>query len=363
MNEKAEDESEKSFEPTQRRLDEARKRGEIPQSADLVTAASYGGFLLATSAFGAASLLALGGVLGTLLAQAAPLSGEVFSGSPQPLWAGLLGKTVGALWPWFALPAAVALLALIGQRALVVAPQRIAPRLSRLSPLAQARQKFGTEGFVAFGKGCFKVALYATVLGLTLSDATPRLVGLAAEPPETVMLALLGTLLDLLERIVLVALALGLADMVWQRLAFRRRHMMSRKEMTDEMKESEGDPHLKHQRRQKGIGIAMNKMLNEVPEASVVIVNPTHYAVALKWDRATGGAPVCVAKGVDEMAARIRERAMEAGVPIRRDPPTARAIYASVEIGQEVARPEWRAVAAAIRFAERLRARAKGAAR
>jgi flagellar biosynthetic protein FlhB len=104
-------------------------------------------------------------------------------------------------------------------------------------------------------------------------------------------------------------------------------------------------------------------MLNEVPDASVVIVNPTHYAVALKWDRAAGGAPVCVAKGVDEMAARIRERAMEAGVPIRHDPPTARAIYAGVEIGQPVARPEWRAVAAAIRFAERLRARTRGTVR
>lgn len=359
----SEDESEKSFEPTQRRLDEARKRGEIPQSADLVTAASYGGFLLAALAFGGGSLVALGGVLRTLLAQAAPLSDQAFSGSFQPYWAGLFGETLGALWPWFALPAALALLGLIGQQSLVIAPQRIAPRASRVSPMAQLGQKFGTEGLVAFGKGCLKVALYATVMGLTLADATPRLVGLAAEPPETVMLALLYVLLELLKQVVLVALALGVVDLVWQRLSFRRRHMMSRKEMTDEMKDSEGDPHLKQQRRQKGISIAMNQMLKEVSEASVVIVNPTHYAVALQWDRATGGAPICVAKGVDQMAARIRERAIEAGVPIRRDPPTARAIYASVEIGQEIARPEWRAVAAAIRFAERLRARAKGAVR
>jgi hypothetical protein len=96
---------------------------------------------------------------------------------------------------------------------------------------------------------------------------------------------------------------------------------MSRQEVTDEMKDSEGDPHLKQQRRQKAVGIAMNRMLEEVPTASVVIVNPTHYAVALRWNRATGGAPVVVAKGVDEMAARIRERAAAAGVPIRRDPP------------------------------------------
>jgi len=359
----AEDESEKSFEPSQRRLDEARKRGEVAQSADLVTAASYGGFVLAATMFGAGSLLALGGVLKTLLAQAAPLSQQVFAGSPQPFWTNLFAGSTRAMWPWFALPAALALFSLIGQRSMVVAPDRIVPKLSRISPLAQLGHKFGTEGLVAFGKGCVKVALYATVMGLTLAEATPRLVGLAAEPSRIVMLALLGILLNLLKQIVLVALVLGIADLLWQRLAFQRRHMMSRKEMTEEMKESEGDPHVKQQRRQKGISIAMNRMLNDVPDASVVIVNPTHYAVALKWDRIAGGAPICVAKGMDELAARIRERAIEAGVPIRRDPPTARAIYASVEIGQEIARPEWRAVAAAIRFAERLRARAKATAR
>jgi flagellar biosynthetic protein FlhB len=363
MSQGAEEESEKSYEPSQHRLDEARKRGEVPQSADLATAAGYVGFFLAASAFGAASLLALGGALEMLLAQAAPLSEQVFSGSGQPLWAGVLGEAGGALWPWFALPAAAALLCLLAQRAIVVAPEKLAPRLSRISPLAQARHKFGAEGLAGFAKGCFKVALYGTALGLTLSDTTPRLVGFAAQEPGAIVLAMLETALDLLGKVVVVALALGLADLVWQHRAFRRRHMMTRKEMTDEVKESEGDPHMKQQRRQKGIGIAMNRMLSDVPSASVVIVNPTHYAVALRWDRAAGGAPVCVAKGVDELAARIRERAMEAGVPIRRDPPTARAIYASVEIGQEIGRPEWRAVAAAIRFAERLRAKAKDATR
>jgi flagellar biosynthetic protein FlhB len=135
--------------------------------------------------------------------------------------------------------------------------------------------------------------------------------------------------------------------------------MMTRKEMTDEMKESEGDPHVKGQRRSRAIAIATNRMLADVDAADVVVVNPTHYAVALKWDRVRGDAPRCVAKGVDEVAARIRERATLAGVPIHRDPPTARALHASLEIGDEVARADWRAVAAAIRFAEKMRARAR----
>ena len=125
----------------------------------------------------------------------------------------------------------------------------------------------------------------------------------------------------------------------------------------DEAKASEGDPHVKQQRRQKGYEIAMNQMLADVPKADVVVVNPTHYAVALKWSRLPGEAPVCVAKGVDEIAAQIREVAMEAGVPIHRDPPTARAIHATVRIGEEIRPEHYQAIAAAIRFAEKMRAR------
>ncbi|NCM97925.1 MAG: flagellar biosynthesis protein FlhB, partial [Rhodobacterales bacterium] len=131
------------------------------------------------------------------------------------------------------------------------------------------------------------------------------------------------------------------------------------KEMMDENKDSEGDPHTKAARRQRGYDIATNRMLEDVPQADVIVVNPTHYAVALKWDRAARRAPVCVAKGVDEIAARIRERAAAAGVPIHRDPPTARALHASVEIGQEIRPDQYRAVAAAIRFAEAMRKRAR----
>ena len=110
-----------------------------------------------------------------------------------------------------------------------------------------------------------------------------------------------------------------------------------------------------------GRDIATNQMLADVPEADVVIVNPEHFAVALKWDRKRGTAPVCVAKGVDEIAARIRETATEHGVPIFRDPPTARTLFATVEIGEEVKADLYKAVAAAIRFADTMRKRARGA--
>ncbi len=118
-------------------------------------------------------------------------------------------------------------------------------------------------------------------------------------------------------------------DYGWQYLQHRRRNRMSRQEMVDEHKDSDGDPHMKGHRRQRGREIAMSQMLQDVAKADVIVVNPTHYAVALKWKRGDKTAPICLAKGVDDVAARIREKAAEVGIPIHRDPPTARAIYAS----------------------------------
>ncbi len=151
----------------------------------------------------------------------------------------------------------------------------------------------------------------------------------------------------------------GLADLLWQRFDHARKLMMSFQELRDEAKESEGDPHLKSERRRRGQEIATNRMLADVPTADVVVVNPTHYAVALKWSREKGSAPVCVAKGVDEVALRIREAATVAGVPIRSDPPTARALHATTELGEEISHEHYAAVAAAIRFSEEIRAKAR----
>ena len=155
----------------------------------------------------------------------------------------------------------------------------------------------------------------------------------------------------------LVSAAIGAVDFMWQKAEHIRKNRMSRKELVDEAKQQEGDPHMKGQRRQRAQEIAMNQMLGDVPGADVVIVNPTHYAVALKWSRLPGAAPECVAKGVDQIAFRIREIAEEAAVPIHSDPPTARALFAMVEIGQEVHPEHYQAVAAAIKFAEAMRAK------
>ncbi|SHJ05519.1 EscU/YscU/HrcU family type III secretion system export apparatus switch protein [Wenxinia saemankumensis] len=356
-----EDGAEKSYEPTQRRLDEARRKGEVPRSADAATAAGYLGFLVAALAFGPASLLALGTTLMLPLDRADALAGAIFGTGPhpasgRPLAGGLLTGIGAAMAPWLLLPGIFALLAYVAQQALVFAPSRIAPKADRLSPLQGIKQKFGRNGLFEFAKSAVKLTIYGLILGLFVWMRMPTLVATLAMDPVIVTAQLGQIAIDLMWIVVIVAAALALIDVVWQRGEHRRRHMMSRKELRDEMKESEGDPQLKQQRRQKGVSLALNQMLAEVPKADVVIVNPVHYAVALGWDRAGGGAPVCLAKGTDEIALRIREIAVEHAIPIHADPPTARALHAALDLGDEIATEHYKAVAAAIRFADRLRA-------
>ncbi|MCR8724361.1 EscU/YscU/HrcU family type III secretion system export apparatus switch protein [Frigidibacter sp. ROC022] len=349
----------KEFDPSQRKLDEARKSGDVPKSADLTSAAAQGGFLLALTAIGAASVERLGAALAQMLSDAARLSDRIFDGGTQAFAGATLIAVIGPVLPWFAIPALCAIAALAAQRGFAVSGDKLLPKLDRINPLRNAAQKFGANGLFEFAKSAVKLLVIALVLGLFLSGRLADLIRTAQQPDRLGMAVLVSTLLGFLTLSVLIAGAIGGIDLLWQRHSHNRKLRMSRKEMRDEHKSSEGDPHVKQQRRQKGYDIATNRMLTEVPKADVVIVNPTHFAVALKWERKPGHAPICTAKGVDEVAARIRAAAMEAGVPIRHDPPTARALYATIEIGREIHPDHYRTVAAAIRFAESLRAKAR----
>ncbi|MGH6915997.1 MAG: EscU/YscU/HrcU family type III secretion system export apparatus switch protein, partial [Geminicoccales bacterium] len=174
--------------------------------------------------------------------------------------------------------------------------------------------------------------------------------------------ALGPSLLEMTQRMLLPLLALtgvvAAADYVWQRFDHLKRQRMTHQEAREEQKHTEVDPHLKQSRRERAVAIATNRMLRDVPTADVVITNPTHYAVALRWDRARlGSAPHCVAKGADEIALRIRQIAQGHGVVAFEDRPLARSLYDLVEIGTEIRVEHYRAVAAALNYAGRQRAK------
>jgi len=353
-----EDSAEKEYEPTERKLQEARKRGEVPKSNELHVAAAYGGLLIAGFGVGSAAFASFGTAGMVLLDQADTLAPMFLDGHTGPV-AGILGEVLLATAPWFIIPMIMVLAAVFAQQAMVFAPEKLEPKLSRISPISIAKQKFGGDGLFEFAKSAAKLVVISILLGVFLVVRLPEILETIYFEPGLVTVRLMELIAEFLFIVLIFALAVGAVDFFYQRASHMRKNRMTRKEMMDEMKNSEGDPHMKAQRRQRAQEIAMNKMLTDVPSADVVIVNPTHYAVALKWNRASGGAPICVAKGVDEIAARIREKAMEAGVPIHSDPPTARALYGAIEIGREIWPEHYKAVAAAIRFAEKMRARAR----
>ncbi|MEX0317843.1 MAG: flagellar type III secretion system protein FlhB [Ruegeria sp.] len=357
------DDSEKSFDPTPQKLLKAREKGEIAKSNDLSVVAGYAGLLLALLAIGKVTVEQLGTTLMVLIDQSDQLSALVLDGPAGGPVGGILGRVAVSVLALFTVPAAAVVLSLLAQRALVFAPSKLSPKLSRISLVSNAKNKFGRGGLFEFAKSFAKLLLYSVCLALFLrANLTEIVAASAAQAPIAIML-MMSLLTRFMFIVIAVALAIGVVDYLWQYSEHIRKNRMSRKEIMDETKDAEGDPHMKQQRRQRGQEIAMTQMMADVPTADVVIVNPSHFAVALKWSRAPGAAPVCVAKGVDEIAAAIRAAASEVGVPIHSDPPTARALHATVEIGQEIAEEHYRPVAAAIRFAEVMRKRAKGSIR
>ncbi|TPE52503.1 EscU/YscU/HrcU family type III secretion system export apparatus switch protein [Amaricoccus solimangrovi] len=358
MSGEGESAGEKSFEATPQRLAEARAKGDVPKSTDATAAAGYLALLAALSLSGAAAVTGAGSALMTFLANADRL--HLLAPGGPGVAAGLLGAVLVPLAPLFLAPAGAVALCLFAQRAVVLSGDRIRPKAARLSLLANARNRFGPDGLVEFAKGLVKLLAIAGALLFYLSREADRIIGAAAADPRVLGGLMARTLVALLAITAAIATAIGAADLVWQRLSHARKLRMTLQEVKEEHRRSEGDAHVKGERRRRGQDFALNQMLIEVPKAAVVIVNPTHYAVALRWSRAKGSAPVCVAKGVDAAAARIREAAEAAGVPIHDDPPTARALHATVEIGQEIRPEQYRAVAAAVRFADRMRAAARG---
>ncbi len=347
------DASEKSHEPTQKKLDDARKKGEVARSNDINVTLSYFGIWIFILSVGGA----VGSDLGTSLQLALSKAFDTrnllaFSSSYFAPFLLSGGKFVAL---FAIIPATLIVLALIAQRALLFTPSKIKPKLSRISVLKNAKNKFGRSGLFEFAKSFTKLMVYSLCLALFLKWNFDSIVGASAGSERGALLVLFSLLKSFLSIAVLIAAVIGGIDLGWQILEHQRKNRMSHKEMRDELKDSEGDPHLKQARRGRAQEIALGQMMADVPLADVIIVNPTHYAVALKWEGARTSAPVCVAKGVDEIAKRIREIAQDSDVPIHSDPPTARALFAVVEIGDEIQPEHYAAVAVAIRFAETLK--------
>ncbi len=353
------DDTEKSFEPTPRKLQEARKKGDVPRSQDLnATAAYFGLFLALLVAVGGALAEGATGML-VFLDQPHDLAELFFEGSAIAPTGQALSQSLPLLAILFGFPILCVLLSAIAQQSITFAPSKLEPKLSRISPVSVAKQKFGTAGLFEWFKSFLKLIIFSVCLAVFIFVEIERII-VTPKLEAKISLSYLGNLiLSFLGIVIIVSAVIGAVDFFFQRFEHHRKLRMSRKEVQDEAKEAEGDPFLKQERMQRGRERAMAQSIKDVETADVVITNPTHFAVALHWSREAGSAPVCVAKGADEIARAIRERAFEHNVPLHSDPPTARALFSSTEIGQEIPTELYGAVAAAINFAENMRQRAK----
>lgn len=356
------DEADKSFEATPQKLQEARKKGEIARSTELLTAASYAGFLVAILVSGESRLSHLGATLAVIIGQSAQIAPLFFDGAGTVPARGIIQATGSGLLPIFVYPALAVMLALFATRGIVFAPSKVQPKLSKVSIISNAKNKYGRTGLFQFVLSFSKLMIYSAILAIFLYHRTSEMVAALHTTPQYTVILLAKICIEFLIYVVIVSAIIGGIDAIWQHFEHLRKNKMSRKEVMDETKNSEGDPYMKQERRQRAQSLAGSQVAVEVAAADVVIVNPTHFAVALKWERAPGQAPVCVAKGVDETALRIREIAKENAVPIHSDPPTARALHSTTNVGDQIAPEHYKAVAAAIRFAENMRKQSKGKA-
>ncbi|MBM3477814.1 MAG: flagellar biosynthesis protein FlhB [Alphaproteobacteria bacterium] len=355
------DESSKTEDPTAKRLEEARKRGQVAVSREVN---SWFVLLAATIALGA---------LGSGLATQGKAMVETFAGgahlmriepsSLQAMAADICIAMALAAGPVLVAGTLAGIAAGLVQVGWLFAPGAMKPEWSKISPLKGLQRLFSAASLVEFAKGIVKMVLvgWACWYAVEPSLADLPLFALREIP------AALNVISDLSMRLLIAAVAvmalIAAIDFGYQKLRIMREMRMSRTEIRDEFKEQEGDPMVKAKLRQIRQERSRRRMMAAVPKADVVITNPTHYAVALKYDRDAMAAPVVVAKGTDDVALRIRQLAKESGVPIVENPPLARALHATVDLDRAIEPEHYKAVAEIISYVWKLRPSGHGSAR
>jgi flagellar biosynthetic protein FlhB len=345
--------SDKSHQPTPKKLQDARKKGEIPRSQEIGIATTYLSLTLVLMLMGKGILEDLTPLLSTFFLPTTYL--EQVRATPSNFEETLqTTRTVGlVIAPLLVIPLALIVLTILAQRSAIIVASNIAPKLERISPIAGFRKKFGPNGIFEFLKSFSKLTLYIFALVAFLLPQIDEIVGVSRLFSHSGIAFLLDKSLALLIIATAISIALAVVDYVWQRSQFTKKNMMSFQDLKDEQKDAEGDPHFKSARRQRALEISSNRMLIDVQEADVVIVNPTHFAVALEWDPLKSRAPIIVAKGQDEIALKIKYIAEIHNIPIYKDIPTARNLVTSSSIGDEIPIELYQAVAAAIKFAQK----------
>lgn len=342
------DNSQKTEEPTQKKLDDARKKGQVPLSREVNNWMILLGGTIIVAFMSGDLMYELSAMFKTYLEQAGDMPET--PGGLQHVLGDALWEVIRMLMLPFFFLMAVAFLAPVLQIGFMFAPQSIKPDISKVSPIAGFKRLFSARALVEFLKGLLKMVIVGAI-GIILvapyMDGIDHLVGL---PMLDTIDELRAITLRVLSGMLFALLIVTIIDVVYQRYSHNQKMMMTMQEVKDEHKQSEGDPQMKARLRQLRMQRAQQRMMQAVPTADVVITNPTHFAVALKYNPEEMDAPMVVAKGVDNIALKIREVATEHGIEIVENKPLARSLYDTVEIEQDIPVDLYKAVAEVISY-------------
>lgn len=351
---------EKTEAPSPKRRQDARKQGNVSRSQEVVSIGVLLAAVLGLRVVGPALWTNLQDMLRDGLAHQ---TRDDFTQQTALQFGQDAGtRALLALLPLLAVLSIAAIALNVAQTGLLLHGGALKPKLSNLNPAKGIKRIFSMDGLVSLGKSLFKMGVIGGVVWLTIKGHMAELTTMG-QVDVPLAAAHLGTLaFDLALRAAIVLFLMAIADYAWQRRKWMNNLRMTKQEVKQEMRESDGDPQIKAAIRRRRQAL-MNRMIAAVPKADVVVTNPTHFAVALKYDPVTMGAPVVVAKGQDLLAKRIRDVAKKAGVPVLEEPPLARALYASVPVGHNIPANLFHAVAEVLAWVYALRTKSAATAR
>jgi len=347
------DESQKTEDATPKKLQEAQEKGEVVKSQEvkhwfiLFSATIIIMVSAKSSMVGIREIL--GNVLGSsysvpmdgnsLLDYAAEIFGRVFDYMTFPVIVLMVGALAGAMV----------------QHKPMLTVEKIIPKLSKISPLAGLKRLFSMQNFVEITKSIIKITIVGSMVLYLVWPERDRLEQMMTRDPNEVVEVIYIMVLRILGGVVAIMAIIAGLDFMFQKFQHLKKMRMTKQEVKDEMKQTDGDPHIKARLRQIRQERARTRMMAAVPEADVVVTNPTHYAVALKYDQGKMEVPMVVAKGVDHIALKIREVAQENKIPVLENPPLARALFATVEVDEEIQEDHYKAVAEVVGYIMRLK--------
>jgi len=347
---------EKTEAPTEKKRRESREEGQVAFSRELPSAALLAGILLTLIATSPLIIDAFREMMTQIFLEMSKAD-DLSIGSLYDLSGEIFSTLLPAFAPFAAIIVLVGILASVLQVGVRITLKAIAPKFNKISPLTGLKRLFSTQSLADFLKSMAKLIIVGIVGYITYMDKITELNGLSVATPEAILEYNFTVVAEVSGKIVLALVAIAIFDYLYQRWHHEKQLMMTKHEVKEETKQTEGDPQLKARIRQIQREMSNARMMQEVPKADALIVNPTHFSVAILYDRDVMEAPEITAKGTDHMALRMRTVARENSVPILERPELARDLYANVEIGETIPERFYKAIAEILAFVYRLRRR------